>query len=262
MEVTINAPLTDDEIQSVLGSEFRTHAPYGELTLRVLATLAQVPGLREAAWKPPSTAPVARKLWQELLALQAGPGTSLGRSEFCISLLAIALSREPNDDPFNNAAIYDCDESAEQLSYGSAEEAIVAWVDAMVDPDTYLAEGQQADLLEAVRKVGPLTVHAFVRETPEASWWRNRVHGAMEDVIERFDDDYGNPDGDDGSNKILGDQDMNHLIALTQAVVLRHRRVWNCKKVASRVYGAEQVLTIVREHAPHWFAPKASATPA
>jgi hypothetical protein len=87
---------------------------------------------------------------------------------------------------FDAADWYDCDDGAETLSHSEPDEAIESALDQWLNP--------KCDVLATLREmVGEtLTVHAFIRKAVPAD--EPDVDILLEQVLERIDEEHGNPD--------------------------------------------------------------------
>lgn len=137
---------------------------------------------------------------------------------------------DPN--AFESANYYDCDDGSEELSYTCPEEAIESYLDARADV------GDSMEKL--IAEHAPVTVYAFSREKPHGSWYRATAISLAEDALERWCDDYGGE---------LPDLEPK-LETAFESLLREHftpERVWSCKQVASREYGAEELRDMFKD---------------
>lgn len=143
---------------------------------------------------------------------------------------------------YENADFYDACSNPEDLRHESPEEAIEHMLDRLPGDN----------ILEMIADRSPCKVVAWSRrEVPEreVGGWAAQ---AAEEFTERFAEEYGSPDGDDGfTNEITQ--------ALTEGLQAIFRKtidsvtIWACEEVAVREYSAAEVEAIMREHCPEWF---------
>ena len=87
---------------------------------------------------------------------------------------------------FPKADYYDCCDS-ETLSHDTPEEAIEYLIDNSGLP--------RETMDEIIKRLAPVTVTAYVRQVVTDGWIRAIAGSVVEDVVERWEEDFGDPDG-------------------------------------------------------------------
>lgn len=146
-------------------------------------------------------------------------------------------------DPFDTADYYECSENIESLSHDSPEEALETYLDGYMEPD--------CDAEAVIRKNCPVTCTAFTRTSVPPGQARKWAE-AFADLLNEWwpEEEYGDPDADaDGPGDKRFIEDVTPVI---QAAIDR-THVWQCQKVGTRTYSADEVLTMMRAEVPDWF---------
>lgn len=137
------------------------------------------------------------------------------------------------DDPegFWNAEVYHCDDGAERLDSMDPHDAVEAELDSRYDQDNPTAA-----------LTGTLTVYAFKRGAISP---RNLdADRLLEDVLERLDEEYGDPD------EASEPTDAMQAAAVTFLATIRAEyRVWNCERVAEATV---DVAAWAKSERPDW----------
>lgn len=158
--------------------------------------------------------------------------------------------------PFDGAVLYtvtsEDDAEGDQLAWhsgepSSPEEAILndlRWM-------TLAEMGVEARTpLGAIERACPITVQAWVRDTVPVLWSERVAKHLVDEFVDRFQADWGNPNGgDDGYTPAWRAEASERLSAWVQAQVA-HGRVWQLVRSTTRQYSATEVEAIVRERAP------------
>lgn len=147
-----------------------------------------------------------------------------------------------------SAAFFDCRDS-ERLSHESPAEAVLDWLDSNHDPTKQLEDH--------VAELCPVTLKAYARDAVTPRWFKEATNAAINALVASFDDYY-RTDDDDGDRTCRKEVQAQH--AEVEAMV---RRVfakvepWGCHEVGSVTLEADDVLALVRIHAPQWLTPTA-----
>lgn len=150
-----------------------------------------------------------------------------------------------SSDAFDNAALYDCRDGAEQLNHESVEEAIEAEVERHCSLD--------CDVAKVIASMGELTVTAYVREEVTPIWIHDQCDRMVESLAEAFSEDFGDMDGD---GEDMSNEACAALASAIEPIVraaLSKVHVWRCRDVGTRTYDDDEVLAMMREHRPDWF---------
>lgn len=134
---------------------------------------------------------------------------------------------------------WDCVPDKERLYHSDREDAIEDHLDQMLNPKM-----TAADVLAALPE--KVTVYGWARtEVDRAKLAKLLSESALEDLLERLDEDYGDPDGDptDPTEK------MQQAEAAFIRVVLDEYVPWSCEKVCEEEVDVE---AWVRRYRPDW----------
>jgi len=149
------------------------------------------------------------------------------------------------DKDFNNAKFYDADTDPETLTHEDPEVAIIEYFDDRGDT------GQE--LLDWIERACPIKVDAYTPKEVEDSWVQREAEYLFETFEERFDEEYGDLNGDFRAWKNEDHTLCKQAIAQALRTTLERARVWQCEKVATREYSAKEVEAILRDSCPEWF---------
>lgn len=152
---------------------------------------------------------------------------------------------------FDGATYYDCTNS-EVLEHETVEACLADYFEMFMHQDS--------DAEAVIREHTPVEVTAYVRKRVSDIWLTQTCEALAEWLGDWFDEEYGNPDGDD----CLGRSELNEFArsVLKPAVgkfLDEHATVWECKQVSVRTYEADEALTMIKEYYSYWFDPKESA---
>lgn len=147
------------------------------------------------------------------------------------------------------AAYWDCDESAEQLSHDHPAGALESHLDGWVMHHD--SRGMEAQL----REIGPIQIWPWHRKTIAEGAAKGLAERAMDCIDEALseDEDYGDPDG---THDLFGKAVMaKHLPAFEAAVkaLLADADCWQCEAGAPIALTPDDVITLMREFCPEWF---------
>ena len=103
---------------------------------------------------------------------------------------------------------------------------------------------------DAIREACPLLVQSWVRDAVPASWATRMAENLTSKFVDRFQADWGNPNGgDDGLTPEWRVDAAKAMEGWVHAQVA-HGRVWQLVRGTAREYSADEVEAIVRERAP------------
>ena len=156
------------------------------------------------------------------------------------------------------AALYTVagEDAEDQLAWhsgkpNSPEAAILDDLRWMLLPELGVAR-QPSDI---IREACPLLVQSWVRDAVPASWATRMAENLTSKFVDRFQADWGNPNGgDDGLTpewRVDAAQAMEGWVHAQVA----HGRVWQLVRGTAREYSADEVEAIVREQAPDLLEP-------
>lgn len=167
----------------------------------------------------------------EVSGLPGRPGHSLDDAHwFCAD--AIRILR------FDSAKFYTCLDP-DALALESPEEAI----------EELLTEGAWEpgeSLRETLERIAPITVSAYTPRELEEGRLSDWAEIAVDDIEERWLDEYGGPDGQGCPSA----EERKALARDIEAALLHHARrwhIWQCKRVASHEYSLEDVVELLGE---------------
>lgn len=141
-----------------------------------------------------------------------------------------------------DGTLYDCRES-ETLSIDDVAEAVHEWLSHIIDSH----EGPVADL---IAQYAPATLTAYrTMAVPEHSY-EQWAENALEDVRERFLDEYGGPDASTDDSGLDDAALRAGMPAMVEAVraFLKNARVWNCEPIGHAELDAMTIEKMMREH--------------
>ncbi len=137
---------------------------------------------------------------------------------------------------------YDCRDN-ERLTHDSHADAVLEVVDFRHDP---------ARTTEAViRSMGDVCVKAYARRKVSDAWLKRTAADLIEQAEEAFDEEYGDPDGDERCDIATKKGDIEAVLRVAFADVT----VWGCRVIGEVWLDADDVLALVRDHAPEWLDP-------
>ncbi|MGE3526004.1 MAG: hypothetical protein AB7I33_08780 [Gemmatimonadales bacterium] len=145
-------------------------------------------------------------------------------------------------DAFDSAAYYTCDDDAENLCHETPEDAIWELLE-----DRGLSGPDDPDIRD-------VEVYAYARVMPAPREAETLAAFAMELIVERVEEEHGNPDG---GRDVLDGADCEHIEAALAALLrdaFTRATPWACERVAQRTYTREQVVAIGREAFSDWAA--------
>jgi hypothetical protein len=151
----------------------------------------------------------------------------------------------PKPDPWDTADYYECREGVEELTHETLEDALESYLDGCMEPE--------CDAEAVIRAVGMIEVTAYARKTvdpADAKRWAERL---ADEVNESWrDEEYGNPDDDQGGP---GDDEFVREVTAVIQRAFDRTDVWQCERVAKRKFSTEELLAIMRKECPEWFRP-------
>lgn len=154
-----------------------------------------------------------------------------------------AMSTEEPRDAYDAAEVYGLGEE-EEMACGSPEEVIAEVLEGLAEIN--------CDMAELIARHSPITVCAYARDTVPETYADTEATIAVEELVERFDDAFGAPDGGSEPDENML-KEMREHVARAVRLMVETMSVWNCSKVASRTYGAAEVEQMMREANPDWF---------
>lgn len=147
---------------------------------------------------------------------------------------------------FPDADFYDCCDR-ERLSFESPEEAIAEYL------ESYQVPG--ADTSALIREHSPVVVTCYRRGAgPTDKWIGARAEHCLEVVAEVFEEEWGDPDGNDAFDGGAHAEAQPAMVAVLKKF-LAHATVWPCERCGEVSLEAEQVEAMMREHCPDWWEP-------
>ena len=144
-------------------------------------------------------------------------------------------------DPFDNADFYDDGEGG-PLIHESPEDAIAAIIDA----------GFGRNVTEAIEKNCPLQVTAWARKKVTEDWIANEAERMAEDLNDSIEESFGDPDGYH-EDRIVEQSDLQTALADLIREQTADCTPYQCERVGTRVYSAQEVEAILRQECPEWF---------
>lgn len=140
-------------------------------------------------------------------------------------------------DSYVGADFYDCDESAERLSYDTEYDALERHLDDLAEKGD--------SLTDVARRLGEVTVYAWRRVPFDvAAWCEAEADSLADDVRERLADEFGGPDGEAVFSRAERLEIARSLAAeLTRH--LRHFAPWRCERCGERTYTADEVVALL-----------------
>jgi hypothetical protein len=105
--------------------------------------------------------------------------------------------------------------------------------------------------MEAViRDMGDVCVKAYARRKVSDAWFKRTAADLVERAEELFGEEYGDPDGDSSCDITEAKGAMEAVLRTAFADVT----VWQCRVIGEVRLDADDVLALVRDHAPEWLA--------
>lgn len=136
---------------------------------------------------------------------------------------------------------YDCRDN-ERLTHDSHADAVLDVVEFHHDP---------ARTTEAViRGMGDVCVKAYARRKVSDAWFKRTAADLVEQAEEAFDEEYGDPDGDSSCDIGAKKGEIEAVLRSAFADVT----VWQCRVIGEVRLDADDVLALVRDHAPEWLS--------
>lgn len=142
----------------------------------------------------------------------------------------------------------DADELFEQAAYFdacardefSSEDPIEDPIDALRErfEQVWQAGDTHADTL---KRAAPIEVLAYERDTVGAEWIKDSAERLLEDTLERFEWDFGSPDGDSTDFGTADAERVRKGLESAIADLVGSCHVWRCSRVASRVYHEDEI---------------------
>lgn len=150
------------------------------------------------------------------------------------------------DDIFDGATYYDW-QDGEELAAESVEECLERWLDANWE--------RGVNVREQIKRDCPVEITAYNRnpiDDRDRARWARRL---AEDLREAVAEDFGDMDGDVPGLGAEAETDIaTEFVDAIKRVFEKHEvHSWRCEEAATRVYSAEEVEKIMREHDPGLF---------
>lgn len=142
-------------------------------------------------------------------------------------------------DAFDGCDYYDCADP-EDLTWTEPAEAIESFIDGFLSPNMTTEE-----IRAAVEKHCPLVVTGYKRRPVGDADRQSYVFALSEHLLEAYDDEYGDPNGNVES---IDEDDFGAVAVLLRAAVDKFcdaAQVWACDKVAQREYTADEIMEII-----------------
>jgi len=124
-------------------------------------------------------------------------------------------------DPFDSAKYFDHDQSAARLTHTEISEAIHDFLDTLE-----FAE------IRALPKT--MTIYGFKPMEVSESQMQRWADDAIENMLERFDEEYGDPEGGSEPMKPDDKKALEKLWLETVRATVAKQYVWNCEGCGSR----------------------------
>jgi len=157
--------------------------------------------------------------------------------------------------PFHTADYYTCDDTAELLSHEDWVEALAEHADSWFDP-----QEPHLTIDEILEKQGSITVYAWKRKVLPTSFGFGEA--AIDSMLEDFEEMYwceeygnafeeGSPPWDEEALKIVK---AKLYATMEECVQMAH--IWQCEVITNKVFADEELVTLLKEHSPHWWEKK------
>lgn len=145
---------------------------------------------------------------------------------------------------FDNADYYDCSDSAEELQHASPDECVGEYLHGLIDDN--------GDVVAEISKFAPLTVEAYRRDPISPTWARGKAAYLVDQLLEEIAED---EESFRPATPITEEnrQELIQGFAETIGQVMTEIENFNCSKVATRTYQADELVALMREHMPDWF---------
>lgn len=145
---------------------------------------------------------------------------------------------------FDSADFYDCSDSADELRHTSPEECVGEYMHGLID--------DKGEIVDEISKFAPLTVEAYRRDPVSPEWARRKASYLVDQLLEEIAED---EEGFRPATPITEEnrQELIQGLAETIGQVMTVVENFNCSKVASKTYTADELIALMREHSPEWF---------
>lgn len=134
---------------------------------------------------------------------------------------------------------YDCRDN-ENLTHDSHADAVLEVVELRCDPDRPMEA--------AIRAMGDVCVKAYARRKVSDAWFKRAAADLAERAEEFFGEEYGDPDGDAPCDVAAKKDDIEAVLRSALAGVT----VWSCRVIGEVWLDADDMIALVRDHAPEW----------
>lgn len=135
------------------------------------------------------------------------------------------MDKTADDTPFDAADFYCAEEFSETFSHTLVDDAIAEYVDDWVEIDW----DEEEECFEFSHE--EVTIYAYTRKSVSEREMRWAAEAALDEVLERFHEEYGNPD-----ESYVPSDALEEAAKVFVAAVVRDYKVWQCDQVASRTY--------------------------
>lgn len=112
---------------------------------------------------------------------------------------------------------------------------------------------------DVIREACPLSVQSWVCDAVPAAWATRMAENLTSKFVDRFQADWGNPNGGDDGLTPAWRVDAAHAMEGWVHGQVAHGRVWQLVRGPARPYSADEVEAIVRELAPDLLEPSEAA---
>lgn len=135
-------------------------------------------------------------------------------------------------------------EGTEEL-HPSVEEALEDFLDGMLEP--------QQNMAVFFKMVGPIKVVEYQRKRVPVPWLRDQAEDLLTIAAERFFEDFGDVESDDG---MIGEDGVLELVPMMMETLRKfvsHGTVCKFRAVGEEVFQPDQVESMMRQTCPHWW---------
>lgn len=136
---------------------------------------------------------------------------------------------------------YDCRDN-ERLTHDSHADAVLEVVEFHHDPSRPMEA--------VIRDMGDVCVKSYARRKVSDAWFKRTAADLVEQAEEAFDEEYGDPDGDSRCDIAAKKGAIEAVLRVAFADVT----VWQCRVIGEVQLDVDDVLALVRDHAPEWLS--------
>jgi len=141
-------------------------------------------------------------------------------------------------EPERERECFTCKEGPERIDDTEPDDAIERYLDNLLEPNMTVAQ-----VLEALPET--VVVYGYAHQVFGASARKALASALLEDLLERLDEEYADPDNDG----TVDTEPMRQAAHVFIDAVLAEYTVWTCDQVSEQEV---EVLPWVKEHRPDW----------